>query len=277
METKTCNTCNLTLDISEFGKEDDCNGSDRCEYTTDDIDEELNEIPTDSIYTTSLIFARTRGIEWGLCFVTTVTVLQILSIFILALTAKPSSNEMQFEHRNWAVITALFLFVIACFTEFFDQNLLNIGVLFNMRSCYVVGRFSSTWLDFDCLNSKFNKNAVKFDMNKYYVFCIVFVVIEELVWLSVLVVGGRLLVQSTSLQDVILNALAAVFVLEMDDLMGRMMLSIGGKWKENKYYALKKVNLRPFPSIGRLTLYFFWLVPIVPGAIVAILYFIPYW
>jgi len=304
METKICNTCNLTLYMSEFGKtgiwslkrckqctynlgkyecgrikktciEDDCNG--RCEYATDEIDEELNEILTDSIYKTSLIFARTEDIEWGLCFVTTVTILQILSIFILALIAKPSSDEMQFKHRNWSVITALFLFVIACCSEFFDQNLLNIGVLFNMRSCYVVSRFTSTWTLIDGLNSKSNKNAIKFNMGKYYVFCVVFVVIEELVWLSVLVVGGRLLVQSTSLNDVILNALTAVFVLEMDDMMGRMMLSIGGKWKENKYYVLKKVNLRPFPSIGRLELYFFWLVPIVPGIIVMILYFIPYW
>lgn len=247
------------------------------EFAADDIDEELNEISADSIYTTSLIFARTRGIEWGLCFVTTVTVLQILSVLILGLTAKPSAEEMEFEHRDWAVITALFLFVIACFAEFFDQNLLNIGVLFNVRSCYVVGRFSAKWMDFECINERFNKNAVKFDMNKCYLFCIVFVLVEGLVWLSVVVVGGRLLVQSTSLQDVILNALAAVFVLEMDDLMGRMMLSIGGKWKENKYYALKKDSLRPFPSIGGLTLYFFWLLPIVPGAVVAILFFIPYW
>lgn len=253
------------------------------EYAADDIDDELIEIPADSINTSCLIFARIRGIEFGLIFVMTVSILQILSILILGLTPKPDAQEMEFEHRNWAVFTALFLFVIACFAEFFDQNLLNIGVTFNVRRCYVVGRFSSKWMDFECLNCEFNKNAVKYDMNKCYVFCIVFVVIEVIVWLSVLVVGARLLVQSTSLQDVILNALAAVFVLEVDDLMGRMTLSIGGKWKENKYFALKRrpngkeLDLRPFPTIGGYTLYFLWLMPIVPTAVSIGLFVIPYW
>ena len=61
------------------------------EYAADDIDDELIEIPADSIYTISLIFARIRGIEFGLIFVITVSILQILSILILGLTPKPDA------------------------------------------------------------------------------------------------------------------------------------------------------------------------------------------
>ena len=247
------------------------------QYSGDEIEDKLQEIPATSLYTNSLIFARTRGIEFGIFFVLTVMALQVLSILILGLSEAPTEDEMEFEHREWAVSAALLIFVIGCFAEFFDRNLVNIGFVFNVKCCFVQGRWSDKWMDFSCLNEPFNKTAVGYECKKCFIFCLLFVMFDISKWIGVVIVGGRLLVYSTSLQDVILNSLAAIFVLEIDDMLGKMLGTVAGLWTENKYYCLKTDSLRPFPSIKGLTLYFFFLVPIVPGMVVAALYYIPYW
>ena len=93
------------------------------QYSGDDIEDKLQEIPSDSLYTGSLVFARTRGIELGIFFVLTVMVLQVLSIVILGLTEAPNEQDMKFQNRGWAISAALLIFVMGCFNEFFDQTL----------------------------------------------------------------------------------------------------------------------------------------------------------
>ena len=243
-------------------------------YAPEDIDKNLNEIPQDSLYTTVIIVTRVRGIEFGVLFAGTVIAIQALCILVLALVKRPDEEEMDFDHRDWAVITALLLFVNACFAQFFEEILLQFVVLFQMDTCYVVGKFSAEWLQFKL---EFNKNAVQYNMNKCFAFCVSLLVIETLLWLGVLVVGSRLLLQATSLQEIILDTLSAVFVLEVAELMERMFKAIGGVFKDNKYYTTKEVDLRPFPVIKDVPLYMFWMTPVVPGILVAVLFKLPYW
>lgn len=87
-------------------------------------DSECDELDISSLITICVIYFRVEGASAPLASVLFCWALQITSITILGLIPNEMDEaDYDFENREFALIVALFIFICACFGEYFEQNL----------------------------------------------------------------------------------------------------------------------------------------------------------
>ena len=162
--------------------------------------------------------------------------------------------------RNWALIIGLYIYVVACIGEFISQNLFNIRLL-SLNGVYRMIRDDIKWFDF----TKHTKSRL---------LCRIFVALDHVIWISALIVGARLIIISDKMQDVILNSLSAVFVVQLDNIVHQMIMPVvGDEDARSEIFVSKDVKIYSYgKKLPNLLIH-----PVIPTAIVLVLFAMPYW
>ena len=256
---------------------------------------EYDELELSSLITLCVIYFQIEGTSAPLVSVLFCWALQISSITILAMIPNELDNtDYDFQNRDFALIVALFIFICACFGEYFEQNMVrsvlspSIYTLCTLRAvrsrfawnhCQINVRLltlDGCFISGEC-DGQIHSEETWFRFNRAKALCILLVVVDTLIWLVAIVVGGRLILLADSLESVILNALAGIFVVEVDDIMARMTLPISGEYAKNSVF-IQKPNIKS--SMYRLVYWYLsygFIFPVFPAICVVVLYFVPFW
>ena len=251
---------------------------------------EFDELEFSSLITLCVIYFQIEGTSAPLVSVLFCWALQIASITILAMIPNELDNtDYDFQNRDFALIIALFIFICACFGEYFEQNMvrsdslhpftLSHSLTHSLTHCQINVRLltlDGCFISGEC-DGQIYSEETWFGFNRAKALCILLVVVDTLIWLVAIVVGGRLILLADSLESVILNALAGIFVVEVDDIMARMTLPISGEYATNSVF-IQKPNIKS--SMYRLVYWYLsygFIFPVFPAICVVVLYFVPFW
>lgn len=139
--------------------------------------------------------------------------------------------------------------------------------MLSLDGCFISG---------EC-NGQIHSEETWFRFDRAKTLCAILVVVDTLIWLAAIVIGGRLILLADSLESVILNALAGIFVVEVDDIVCRMTLPIMGEYGKNSVFVEKaNIDSSMYQALNHYLSYGF-MYPVFPTICVVILYFIPWW
>ena len=200
------------------------------------------------LITISAIYFQIEGIVPAILSVFYCWLLQVGSILIMA--SIPNHGQPDFPNRAWSVFVALSIFMAACMGEFISENLLNLRLLL-LRGCYVKGQ---------CFG-EVHEDPKWFEFDRLRIFCFAMVVFDCLIWVLAVVVGARLIVLSESFESVILNSLAGIFVIQVDDILSRMIIPTCGEYARNTVYIKK---FEPHFAAFYFVSYCCFMIPIIP-------------
>ena len=187
--------------------------------------------------------------------------LQIGAILILA--SIPYHQPMECEvntfgiNRNGALIIGLYIYVVACIGEFISQNLFHHKLL-SLDGVY-----------------RYMSDGIQYEQFKHAkCICKIFVIFDIFIWISALIVGGRLIIISDKFQDIILNSLSAVFVVQLDNIVLQMILPVvGDEDKRSQIFVSKDMKIYAYGKrLPQLLIH-----PVIPTMLVFVLFFLPYW